>query len=134
MNKKVSYVLGCLLLGAVIFFVAQRSLPKDFSALYPDAESVTSCNILHVTVETSSSKNLSREEMDELLHRLEAAKYHLDGAAESVIVGNLYHLHVTSQAGLTEIQLTDQGKFIIDNKQYSIDSDAAYTYLQSLLP
>lgn len=135
MKKKALYVVSvCLLLGIAVFFVAQRSLSKDFSALYPNAESATSCNILHVTVESSSSKDLSSEEMDELLHILRQAKYHLDGAAGSVIEGNLYHLYfVSSQAGLTEIKLTDQGKLIVDSKQYSIDSDAACTYIQTLM-
>ena len=135
MKKALSYsLIICLFICIVVFLISKQTLPKNFHDIYPDGKKSTFCKIVHINSNSEESKELSGEDLVKLLNTLEHSKYLPDGSAPSVIEGELYHLYFSSNhSELTEIQITDKGKMIINSSQYSIISDHVCEYIKNIL-
>lgn len=126
-------LLGCLMVGLTIFLVAERSMPKEFSDIVPQAQSAQSCRVSYVSVDDQAEKEVTGGELEALLDTLGQTEYHLDGRAGSVVEGELYHLYFTMPQSSVKVEITDQGKLRIDGKQYTMTSDTVSPYLHTLL-
>ena len=133
MKNKVYAVIAVLVVILAGLFAYRKSLPKKFDKIYPDVNSINACEIVHINTETEDKKELSEEQLAQLLELLKEAKYHSEGLAGDVFEGELYHVYFAPMEKDFEVKITDMRKIIIGSERYTMDSDAVSDYIKSVM-